>query len=303
MDWVQYLTSHGVQKVRQHGNKISAICPFHADKNPSFFVFLNGKGRWHCFGCNPPQGGSLKDLMWRLGDRFNPDLEAGTNNSSDVVPQELTSQELLEIYNKGVLYQTKFLQERGITEALMKKYGIKCMVNECYVPKARKNFMSNVLFPVYDIQQNFMGFSTRLSSLATKEFWIPPVIAGYFWGENYIQHKNYVVLVEGIFDAIACIEHGIQTLALTGKHLNSSRVNRLLDFRYRSIYIFLDDDAREDAHMTLSKLKLFTSINIGTIVAKVDPDELTEIQYKYIVQEILKGSLEIDCEMANKENA
>lgn len=39
-----------LEKIRQIGNKISASCPFHDDKTPSFFIYL-GTNTFHCFGC------------------------------------------------------------------------------------------------------------------------------------------------------------------------------------------------------------------------------------------------------------
>lgn len=38
-------------KLEQKGNKLFALCPFHNEKTPSFFVDLN-KQRYYCFGCH-----------------------------------------------------------------------------------------------------------------------------------------------------------------------------------------------------------------------------------------------------------
>jgi hypothetical protein len=40
--------------LRKSGRTLSALCPFHQDKSPSFFIYSD-QNRWWCYGCN--QGG------------------------------------------------------------------------------------------------------------------------------------------------------------------------------------------------------------------------------------------------------
>lgn len=39
-----------LERVKQHGDKIMALCPFHQEKTPSFFIYIK-QNTFHCFGC------------------------------------------------------------------------------------------------------------------------------------------------------------------------------------------------------------------------------------------------------------
>lgn len=40
----------GLEKLKVKGNKATACCPFHADRTPSFTIWMD-TGKWKCFGC------------------------------------------------------------------------------------------------------------------------------------------------------------------------------------------------------------------------------------------------------------
>ena len=41
---------HAFGKIRTFGKKIKALCPFHEEKTPSFYIFTDTNS-FHCFGC------------------------------------------------------------------------------------------------------------------------------------------------------------------------------------------------------------------------------------------------------------
>jgi DNA primase len=49
--------------LRRAGKELTACCPFHADKHPSFFV-NEEKGLFHCFGCQA--SGDVFDFVMKL---------------------------------------------------------------------------------------------------------------------------------------------------------------------------------------------------------------------------------------------
>lgn len=50
-----------LQKIRQSGNRLNALCPIHSEKTASFFIFIN-TNNFKCFGCGAT-GDSITFLM------------------------------------------------------------------------------------------------------------------------------------------------------------------------------------------------------------------------------------------------
>jgi len=81
----------GYLPLQKAGARYKALCPFHSEKTPSFFVFPDS-GRWHCFGgCN--QGGDVFDfVMQRENWDFHTALEELARRAG-VALRNLTAEE------------------------------------------------------------------------------------------------------------------------------------------------------------------------------------------------------------------
>jgi DNA primase len=55
--------------LKKRGNRHVGLCPFHPDRNPSFFV-NPARGRFFCFGCQA--GGSAEDFLRLYAARARP---------------------------------------------------------------------------------------------------------------------------------------------------------------------------------------------------------------------------------------
>ncbi len=76
---VKYTTSAKVQKAREYptqdlipearpcGSRFRVACPFHGERNPSFYIYPDGS--WHCFGC-AAHGNNAIDFM----QKTNPEM-------------------------------------------------------------------------------------------------------------------------------------------------------------------------------------------------------------------------------------
>lgn len=63
-DIVEIILSEGID-LRERGRQFWGLCPFHAEKTPSFTVNRD-KGVWYCFGCG--EGGEVIDFIMKLKD-------------------------------------------------------------------------------------------------------------------------------------------------------------------------------------------------------------------------------------------
>lgn len=75
----QSITGVAIQKAREYptqdlipdakpcGSKFRVACPFHEERNPSFYIYLDGS--WHCFGC-AVHGNNAIDFM----QKANPEM-------------------------------------------------------------------------------------------------------------------------------------------------------------------------------------------------------------------------------------
>ncbi len=126
--------------LKRAGSAYKGLCPFHAEKTPSFVVSPD-RETWHCFGCG--EGGDIFTfLMRRDGLEFREALsrlaeKAGVELSERTAKEDRYKRRLREAleaaiaWYREVLLQShqaeaarRYLDERGFTAATLDHFGI-----------------------------------------------------------------------------------------------------------------------------------------------------------------------------------
>jgi DNA primase len=231
-----------------HGNDECAFhCPFCHHHKRKLFVNLESQ-KWHCWVCNS-KGKRLYNLLKPLNvssavlstlksilgeDKYKASSEDETHVNFSL-PNEFIS-----MIDAPMTFETKnaakYIKSRGLSRADVMKYNIGYCATGMY-----KN---HIIVPSYDQNNNLNYFIARSYYDAEYKYKNPPITKDQIVFESHISYDLPIVLVEGIFDAMAVKRNAIPLL---GKTIMPKLFNKLLEKNVKEIYIMLDPDARDEA--------------------------------------------------------
>src|SRR5207249_7440419 len=128
-----------VVALRRRGRSAVALCPFHAEKTPSFTV-SEERGFFHCFGCGEhgdvfaflmkTQSLTFPEAVRRVADRFGVPLpeEAGepARRREPLTAANAAAAAFFqaELRGPGGGRARAYLRERGLSEELIERFGL-----------------------------------------------------------------------------------------------------------------------------------------------------------------------------------
>jgi DNA primase len=122
LDIVQIVSEY--VKLQKSGRNYKSVCPFHSEKNPSFFVFPERQS-WHCFGACGTGGDIFSFIMKKEGVDFGQALrllanKAGVTLVAQATPQRQAQnkerEKLFEINEAAAEYYHYVLMNTSVAE-------------------------------------------------------------------------------------------------------------------------------------------------------------------------------------------
>lgn len=205
-----------LKKISPYKSGYRAICPFHYEDTPSFFVFKSDRDSgWYykCFGCDTHASGTLYNLLKRLDGPFytipQPKVIHGHRADKQAEIEAFTPDITDSFYTNFDYYVS-----RGISIEVATRFRFKVVFGE--YPAA--------VMPVYT-RYKYVGYVKRFTDPNTKQrYQLQPGcdFSKALWAFDEINPQLPTIVTEGIIDAACWWTQGVQAVALvTGKKWES----------------------------------------------------------------------------------
>jgi DNA primase len=272
--------------VKQRGGRFVALCPFHRERTPSFFI-NDEKGNYKCFGCGA--GGSVFRFIMEM-DKINfPEAVRKLGAKAGIAIEEQESE--ADKLRKGlvsVVYKAhqeffsfllsnegtearKILKERGFNKEICEEWKIGFAPNR-YNLSGNTNhhtlsgltydngtlrFSNRIMFGIADEAGTLVGFSGRttdnhpakyLNSPESPLFHKGKLLYGLDKAKRSIIDSGQAVIVEGQIDTIRCHLAGItNAIAPLGTGFTASHGATVRRLCGEAILVFDGDKAGREA--------------------------------------------------------
>ena len=311
-------------ELKKAGGNFKAPCPFHDEKSPSFVVSPQ-KQIYHCFGCGAG-GDSVKFVMEyeklnypealeKLADSYNFTLTYTDNKHNK--PRSQVMDKLNEWYQSLLTKnQTAFsyLQERGIYESSIEKFGIgyapdsnatlnfirsqQFSIKEAvdmgvvgYNEERNQTyarFIERITFPIFSANGSIVGFGGRtitghqakyVNSPETAFFNKSRLLYAYNLAKQSLHKKGEIIITEGYLDVIMLHQAGFDNAVATlGTALTHEHLPLLRKGSPRIVMAYDGDKAGRAAALKASKLLSASGFNGGVVVfgGGLDPADMVK---------------------------
>jgi DNA primase len=318
-----------VTPLKLAGKSYKGLCPFHREKTPSFHVDRD-KGLFYCFGCGT--GGDIFKFL-TLTERFTfPEAveHVASRVGIDLPRRKRTAREsdkdnLLEVIDEAseAFHQSlgwgdnpakKYLDERGVPDDVVKKYGFgyapdswdyiltrlgrkhgekKLELAGLVTPRKSGSgyydrFRNRLMIPIHTETGALVGFGGRsldgtdpkyLNSPDSELFNKSRLLYNLHRSKDAMRRIDRAILVEGYFDAIAIDHTGVPgVVASMGTSLTTGQASLLRRFTTRVVIAYDGDDAGRNATLRAAPVLLSAGLTVSALdlQGEKDPDSLVQ---------------------------
>lgn len=265
-------------------NNYAFHCPFCNHKKPKLEVQLvtneKGENPWECWVCKT-RGKTIRSLLRQLKvpSEIARDILAYVSKGELVryheddfvkLPEEF--QPLFSASNESIIANKirRYLHKRGITELDILKYNIGyCLTGD---------YEGRIIIPSYDENNQLNYFVGRSFENSYYKYKNPSASKDIIAFENFINWNLPIVLVEGVFDAIAAKRNAIPIL---GKSLSNSLLKKIVSNNVKQVYIALDSDALKEA---ITFCEQFLSMGKSVYLVGMDDKDPSEMGFEEFSQ-------------------
>jgi DNA primase len=217
------------------------FCPFCNHHNPKLAININ-KREWHCWKCNA-RGRSLVYLLQKL-HASKTDIQemkelAGEYSATPETEHIILSlpTEFIPLWERSNDFEYKrakrYLTDRNISELECLKYQL----GFC----SQGSYAHRIIVPSYD-ERGLLNFFVARDYFGTSslKYMNPKVSKNVIGFESQINWDYPIILVEGVFDAMAIKRNAIPLL---GTYVPKKLKEQILKRTNKEIYLALDKDA------------------------------------------------------------
>ena len=268
---------------RQGQSEYYYHCPFcNHHKKKLAINFNNGFHCWVCdqrgkniyrlvrkFG-NYQQRQKYLELQGRLDLNEFEDLFKELNNEEEKQQIDLP-EEFISLCNKDLPMDTtdafRYLSSRGIGRREILKWKIG------YCKEGR--YAGRIIIPSFDVEGDCNYFIARSFVGHQRRYLNPPANRDIVFNELMIDWDEPVVLVEGVFDAIAAGGNAIPILGSTLRE--RSRLFQAIAIHDTPVYMALDGDAEKKAEWIIKSMLKY---DLEVFKVPIDEEDVSEMGLK-----------------------
>lgn len=279
---LEYLTKNNIEVVRDDGDELACLCPFHNNTDSPAFYINKHTGLWICFNPSCEKRGSIRDLMAFFGDH----RKIVEDHSYDEIQKLLMNYEEIKYEENwsdalsGI--KIHFPDEEGRADYLLARGFDQQTLEYFEVGFSKKR--NRLVIPARNESSKLVGFIGRAVDEITQPKYL--YSKGFprkfiLFNLNHAKRFDSVIVVEGSLDAMMIHQAGFPNVVATlGAAVTDHHVFLLKKY-FDEIIVFSDNDhagfAMRDIIVGNITDKCVKTVTYPSANAK-DPGDLTAEQ-------------------------